>query len=81
MQKLIFEAPPITDDPTVLTKAQIAQQLTERRGESAIVARHDRAQRAAKHVERIRSGAEYGEGFAALAYRVGNEHRVYACKS
>jgi hypothetical protein len=77
---LTWEHPPFKDDPTVPTREQIGAALAERPGQYAIVARHDRAARAQAHVERIRSGREYGEGFQALPRRVGNEHRVYAAK-
>lgn len=75
---LSFENPPATDDSYTLTRDDIAKLLLEQPGSWAIVARHDRAARAAAMVERIENGREYGEGFAALARRVGNEHRVYA---
>lgn len=75
---LTWDKPPLTDDPTVPTRIEIGAALVERRGEWAIVARHDRAARAATMVARILDGTEYGPGFRAVARRVGNEHRVYA---
>jgi hypothetical protein len=77
---LTFEEPPATDSPTLPTREEIRAALDARPGEWAVVSRHDRAARAAGHVERIMSGREYGAGYVALARRVGNEHRVYAQK-
>lgn len=73
--------PPTVDDPRVPTRDEIAAALTRRRCEWAIVARHDRAARAAAHVGRITAGREYGGGYEAVARRIGNEHRVYARKA
>lgn len=75
---LTWENPPEFDDSTVPTKADIAKGLMRRRGKWAIVARVDRAARAATMVDRINTGREYGEGYAAMARQVGREHRVYA---
>ena len=73
-----WENPPTGDDPYMPTREEIGKALTHSAGRWAVVARHDRAARAATHVERIENGREYGPGFAAVARRVGNEHRVYA---
>jgi hypothetical protein len=75
---LTWEDPSAQDQPEVPTRPQIGALLAANPGQSAIVARHDRAARAVSHVERIVSGREYGDGYAAVARRVGNEHRVYA---
>lgn len=75
---LTWEDPPSGDSPAVPTRQEIAGELAVRFGRWAVVARHDRAARAAAHVERILDGREYGQGFEAVARRVGNEHRVYA---
>ncbi len=77
---LTFETPPKHDDPTTPSREQIAEALTARPGEWAVVARHDRAARASAHGDRINTGTEYGAGFKAVVRRVGNEHRVYARK-
>ena len=77
---LSWENPPTIDDPTLPTREEIAEMLTQRRGTWAVVARHDRAARCAAHVVRIADGREYGDGFTAVARCVGNEHRVYAIK-
>ncbi|MET0496395.1 MAG: hypothetical protein ABW000_24980 [Actinoplanes sp.] len=76
--RLTWEPVPAQSDLTVPTKAQIAAALTTRRGQSAIVARHDRAARATAQVQRITDGREFGTGFAAAARQIGPEHRVYA---
>lgn len=75
-----WEKPPAFDEPHVQTREEIAAELAGSPGEWAIVARHDRVARAQGQVERIESGREYGQGFAAVHRRVGNEHRVYAQK-
>jgi hypothetical protein len=77
---LLWGDPPDSDDLRVPTRGEIAAVLARRRGEWAIVARHDRAARAAAHVGRITAGREYGGGYEAEARRSGNEHRVYARK-
>ncbi|MEU4220364.1 hypothetical protein [Actinoplanes sp. NPDC026623] len=76
--RLTWERVPAQSDPTVPTKTQLAAALTARRGQSAIVARHDRVARAAAQVERINDGREFGTGFEAIARQIGSEHRVYA---
>lgn len=81
MGSLSFEEPPFADDASVPSRDEIGAALTVKRGRFAIVARHDRAARAAAHVDRINDGREYGAGFDALVRRVGNEHRVYARRS
>jgi hypothetical protein len=80
MERLTWEEPPVYDDPTTLTRAEIGKTLDSRPGRWAIVARADRAARAAAMVERINSGREYGSGYDAIARQVGPEHRVYARK-
>ena len=78
LTRLTWEPVPPESDPTVLSKAQIATELAQHPGRSAIVARHDRASRAAGHAERINDGREFGQGFRAEAKQIGSEHRVYA---
>lgn len=78
--RLTFESPAKHDDPAVMSREEIAAILVANPKQWAVVARHDRAARAATHVERILSGREYGEGFDSVGRRVGNEHRVYARK-
>ena len=79
--RLTWEEPPGADDPATPTREDIAGALCKRAGRWAVVGRHDRAARAASHVERINSGREYGAGFDAVHRRVGPEHRVYARKA
>lgn len=76
--RLTWEPLPPESDPSVLSKDQIAAELTQHPGRSAIIARHDRAARAASHAERINDGREFGPGFQAKAMQIGSEHRVYA---
>jgi hypothetical protein len=76
--RLTWQNPPDLDDPSVPTRTEIAAALASKPSRWAIVARHDRAVRAAGHVDRINSGREYGAGFEATARIIGNEHRVYA---
>lgn len=80
MPDLTWANPPAQDDPRALTRAEIAEALSDNPGRWAIVASHDRAARAASQAERINSGREYGSGFAGLARQVGSEHRVYAMR-
>lgn len=75
---LTWEKPPTRDRPDVPTREQIAEALSRAPQHWAVVLRADRAVRAASAVERITTGREYGEGFEAVARRVGPEHRVYA---
>lgn len=75
---ITFENPPAEDDPFTPSRDDVAKELIANRRRWAVVARHDRAARAATHVDRIADGREYGEPFEAVARRVGNEHRVYA---
>lgn len=76
---LTFEEPPERDAPAP-THTQIAQALTRRPGRWAVVYRADRLARAERTVESINSGLLYGDGFEALARKVGAECRVYARK-
>lgn len=78
--RITFEALPQHNDPTVPSKAEVGAMLAEAPGQWAIVARHDRAERATSHRNRVRDGREYGEGFEAEARQIGSEHRVYARK-
>jgi hypothetical protein len=79
--RLTFETLPAQNDPTVLTKAEIAEQLARVVDCWAIVARHDRYARAEAHAARVNDGREYGEGFEAEVRQIGSEHRVYARKA
>jgi hypothetical protein len=79
--RLTFEKPPMRDDPSVMTKAEIAAELTLAAGDFAIVARCDRAARAEAQVQRVNDGREYGPGFRAVYRQVGSEHRVYAMRA
>lgn len=81
MGSLSWETPPRGDDASVPSRDEIGAALAARRGQWAIVARHDRAARAAAHADRVNEGREYGGGFDAVVRRVGNEHRVYARRS
>jgi hypothetical protein len=76
---LTFEEPRPNSD-RVLTREDIARELTERRGAWAVVARPDRMARAETLAERINTGKEYGQGFAATVRKYGAEIRVYAQK-
>jgi hypothetical protein len=76
---LTFEYPPPSTEH-VMTKEEIAAELTEQAGEWAVVARPDRWARATGMSERINDGREYGDGFAAVVVKVGAEIRVYARK-
>lgn len=75
---LTYEDPPDENDATVPTREDIGRELFANAGKWAIVARHDRAERAIAHAQRIVEGREYGPLFDAVNRRVGNEHRVYA---
>lgn len=75
--KLTFAEPPEHDEPDVLSDVQIAEQLKRRPNKWAIVASHDRYQRALHHSDRIGAGL-YGENFESLYRQVGRDHRVYA---
>lgn len=74
---LTYEDPP-ENTRAMPTKQEIAAELTENVGKWAVVARHDRLERAMRHADRIKDGAEYGLAFEAVSRSVGNEHRVYA---
>ncbi len=78
MSRLIFEPVPATDDPTILSKADITAALKARPGKSARIASHDRRTRAEAHALRINDGREYGDGFSAIARQIGGDHIVFA---
>ncbi len=76
--RFTWEPVPPHDDPTIPSKTEIATALKTRPGHSLIVARHDRAARAAAQAQRINEGRDFGPGFTAVARQIGSEHRVYA---
>lgn len=78
---LTFEQPP-TNESLVMSREDVAAELSSRPGEWAVVSRPDRVARAEATAERINDGREYGAGFEAMVRAAGDRSdvRVYARK-